>query len=326
MVSTPRLQSLPSCSTEWWRAASSSHLGSERRRSNGGWARIAFTGCTVVSTRLAIGCFRSKVAGWERCWPAGRALCSHHRSAAAHWGIRGPSSRAIEVTAPRRSRSRESVHRHFGVLPSDEVTAREEIPVTTVPRTIFDLAAIERPEAVEGALRQAEYLRLYDRLSLRDLLDRYPGRRGTRAVRLVLARLAESAGQIDSRLEERFLPFLTGTACRGPSSMPGSRWEGRGTGSTASGLLNARSSSSTGGRDTAPASRSATTATATAASAWPAMASPASSGLSWTTNQMRSPPTCARCSIYEGASVGAPGSTVPYTNVRDNVRNRERNR
>jgi very-short-patch-repair endonuclease len=77
-----------------------------------------------------------------------------------------------------------------------------------VPRTIFDLAATERPEAVESALRQAEYKRLYDRLSLRDLLARYPGRRGTPVVRLALARLGESPGQIESRFEERFLAFL----------------------------------------------------------------------------------------------------------------------
>ena len=39
-----------------------------------------------------------------------------------------------------------------------------------MPRTIFDLAA-SHPDSVEPALRQAEYLRLYDSLSLLDLLD-----------------------------------------------------------------------------------------------------------------------------------------------------------
>ncbi len=131
-----------------------------------------------------------------------------HRSAAAHWGIRQPSSRAIEVTTSSKSRSRAGIQRHFAVLPVDEVTTHLEIPVTTVPRTIFDLAAVERPEAVEGALRQVEFRQLHDRLSLRDLLDRYPRRRGARAVRLALIRLGESSGQVESSLEERFLPFL----------------------------------------------------------------------------------------------------------------------
>jgi len=131
-----------------------------------------------------------------------------HRSAAALWGIRNPSSRAIEVTTPSKSRSRAGIHRHHAVLPADERTEQDGIPVTTVPRTILDIAAVERPEAVESALRQAEFLRLHDRLSLRDLLDRYPRRKGTRAVRAALARFSESSGRVESRLEERFLPFL----------------------------------------------------------------------------------------------------------------------
>jgi len=60
----------------------------------------------------------------------------------------------------------------------------------------------------ENALREAEYLRLYDSVSLPVLLDRYPGRRGVRAIRLALARHTESPGRTRSRLEERFLPFL----------------------------------------------------------------------------------------------------------------------
>ena len=80
--------------------------------------------------------------------------------------------------------------------------------MTTVPRTIFDLAAEAPPGAVEAALRESEYRRLYDRLSLHHLLERYPRRRGARAIRAALARLRESPGRIDSILEERFLPFL----------------------------------------------------------------------------------------------------------------------
>jgi very-short-patch-repair endonuclease len=138
----------------------------------------------------------------------GEGAVLSHRSAAALWGIRQPSSRAIEVTTPSKSRSRAGIHRHYAVLPVDEMTTHLGVPVTIVPRTILDLAAVERPEAVEGALRQAEFLRLHDRLSLRDLLARYPRRHGTRSVRLALARLGESAGEVESPLEERFLAFL----------------------------------------------------------------------------------------------------------------------
>jgi hypothetical protein len=45
-------------------------------------------------------------------------------------------------TLARRSTSSKLVHRHLATLPDDEFTAHEGIPVTTVPRTIFDLAAV----------------------------------------------------------------------------------------------------------------------------------------------------------------------------------------
>jgi very-short-patch-repair endonuclease len=94
-------------------------------------------------------------------------------------------------------------------LPSDEVTVHEGIPVTTAPRTVLDLASTSSVDDVEVAIRQIEFLRLYDRLSLLDLVERYPGRRGIRRVRVALARIETlPAGRTRSRLEERFLPFL----------------------------------------------------------------------------------------------------------------------
>lgn len=85
----------------------------------------------------------------------------------------------------------------------------EGIPVTSVPRTILDLAASEPVEVVQALLREAEYRQLHDRLSLWDLVGRYPGRRGVWRVRVALERLAcEPIGRRRSALEERFAPFL----------------------------------------------------------------------------------------------------------------------
>ncbi len=80
--------------------------------------------------------------------------------------------------------------------------------MTTVPRTIFDLAPASTSQVVESCLRQCEFLRLYDSLSLWDLLERYPRHRGNRAIRTALSGLGESSGETHSRLEERFLVFL----------------------------------------------------------------------------------------------------------------------
>lgn len=132
-----------------------------------------------------------------------------HRSAAALWGLRGPSGGEIEVTSPSKSRSPAGVRRHAATLRSDEVTTRYGIPVTTAPRTIFDLAGTLRALAVEQSLRQAERLRLFDALSLEDLLGRHPRHRGNKIVRECLRRLRELPGGVTrEELEARFLAFL----------------------------------------------------------------------------------------------------------------------
>ncbi|MGN6217026.1 MAG: DUF559 domain-containing protein [Solirubrobacterales bacterium] len=101
------------------------------------------------------------------------------------------------------------IRRHYSLLPPDEQTVKKGIPVTTVPRTIFDMAAREDVDTVISLLREAEFLELWDRLSLWDLVERYPGRRGVAKVRMALKRLREEPpGRKRSKLEERFAPFL----------------------------------------------------------------------------------------------------------------------
>jgi len=136
------------------------------------------------------------------------ALLSH-QTAAALWGIRGYSGGAIHVTVSRKSTSTKRIRRHLSYVPPDERSEREGIPVTSVHRTIYDLAATASVDEVIAMIKEAKYLNLWDRLSLWDLLDRYPAKRGSRNLRLALHRITEEpAGQKRSKLEERFAPFL----------------------------------------------------------------------------------------------------------------------
>lgn len=149
----------------------------------------------------------------EGRWLAAALACGEgavlsHWSAAALWLIRPNSKRRIDVAVPHPSRSTAQIYRHISAVAPDERTEKAGIAVTTVPRTILDLAATEPSSVVEGLLREAEYRRLYDRLSLWDLLKRYPGRRGVRRVRAALERLEEGSGRRHSPLEERFAAFL----------------------------------------------------------------------------------------------------------------------
>lgn len=155
-----------------------------------------------------------RVISREGRWLAAVLVCGpgavlSHRSAAALWGIRDSAPGSVDVTVSHKSTPSGRIRRHHAVLPDDEVTVYEGIPVTSVPRTIFDLAATSSVDRVEHDIRQVEYLRLYDRLSLVDMVDRYSGRRGVRRLRAALSRIEKlPVGRTKSRLEERFLPFL----------------------------------------------------------------------------------------------------------------------
>jgi len=140
---------------------------------------------------------------------SGSGAVLSHGTAAALWGIRGSAGGHIHVTTAKKRRSSGSIRHHFSLLPDDEKTTVEVIPTTTVPRTIFDMAATSSIDRIEDMIRESEYRRLYDRLSLIDLLERYPRRRGAPRIRVALKRIESlPAGRPVSPLEERFLPFL----------------------------------------------------------------------------------------------------------------------
>jgi hypothetical protein len=80
--------------------------------------------------------------------------------------------------------------------------------VTTVPRTLFDLATILSFRQLERALNEAEVRRLWDELSLVDLLRRYPRRAGSGTVRAVLEARNAGATIVRSDLEVQFLEFV----------------------------------------------------------------------------------------------------------------------
>ncbi len=102
-------------------------------------------------------------------------------------------------------RRRTGINVHRALLRDDEVTRLENIPVTTVSRTLFDLASVLRQSQLERAIDEAEVQRLTDSLTLPDLLARYPRRHGSRVLKAVLE---AQNGVTRSELESRFSLFL----------------------------------------------------------------------------------------------------------------------
>src|SRR4051812_33547240 len=117
---------------------------------------------------------------------AGPDAVLSHRSAAALWGMRGTRRGVVETPAPRKLRAGGGLEAPRVALAADDVTVEDGIPVTTPARTLFDLAAVVTAAQLEHAFNEAEYRRLTSPVSLDALLARYPGRRGTQAIRRVL--------------------------------------------------------------------------------------------------------------------------------------------
>jgi hypothetical protein len=139
---------------------------------------------------------------------AGEGALLSHRSAARLWQLLSPAAEWAEVTCPpTRVVERKGIVGHVSVVAEDERIVEEGIPVTSPFRTIFDLAAVVDKRTLERALHEAEVRGVTDRVSLPMLLDRYPGRRGTRTLRALLAS-EEPVGITRNEFEEAFLALV----------------------------------------------------------------------------------------------------------------------
>jgi very-short-patch-repair endonuclease len=131
---------------------------------------------------------------------------SHH-TAARLLGLEAGTDGAVEVTRERGWRAPPGVVAHRGRLPAEETTEIDGLYVTSLSRTIFDLAGTLSVRRLERVMNEAEVLRLTDRVSIPELVARYPARRGTRNLRALLAR-AEPPDITRSQLEEAFVALI----------------------------------------------------------------------------------------------------------------------
>src|SRR5205823_680011 len=77
-----------------------------------------------------------------------------------------------------------------------------------VPRTIFDLAAVDPRRKVERAIHEAEVLRLWDALSPGDLIERHPGQRGVATLKAILADQRRGCTVTKQEFEHLFIALL----------------------------------------------------------------------------------------------------------------------
>ena len=144
------------------------------------------------------------------CGGAHVAVISH-RAAAAVWELAPPPAGPIDVTTLRASRSVAGirVHRTSSLHPQDVHRSHDGLTVTTVARTLLDLAAILPPTRLERACHQAEIQRCLDATAIADVLVRAGTSPGTRRLRDAIETLAATGPEpTRSELEIRFLSLI----------------------------------------------------------------------------------------------------------------------
>jgi very-short-patch-repair endonuclease len=158
----------------------------------------------------AVGHSQLTALGWRwaavlACGGPERAALSH-RSAAAVWDLL-PSPTKFDVSTLANARSTPKIRVHRGLRP-DDVARKEALPLTTLARTLVDLATILTPHQTERVVHRAEHLRLLDMRSLNEQLARARGRR-TNTLRAALRTLETNEPDVTrTEIEERFLALV----------------------------------------------------------------------------------------------------------------------
>jgi hypothetical protein len=113
-----------------------------------------------------------------------------HECASVAYGALSLEPDFVTVTRPGGGGPR----RHGGILVrrsatlEGDVTKLNGVPVTTVPRTLLDIAGRVSPQALARAVRETVRLELITLIALGDALGKYRGRRGSRRLAEVVAR------------------------------------------------------------------------------------------------------------------------------------------
>ena len=150
----------------------------------------------------------------ELVWPA----VASHGSAAYLWGLYRYAPGTIDVTAPIRRRAKRAFRVHFSsILAPEDRGEREGIPVTSLSRTLLDLAIRSRPDQLDRLLERAEELGLLDVAAVEALLDRAGGHRGRGPLRRALGLYQPDPAFTRSRFEKLFRRHVRAAGLPAPS-------------------------------------------------------------------------------------------------------------
>lgn len=123
--------------------------------------------------------------------------------AASAWDLRATARARIDVLTVRHRRAPKGVAFHrTRRLDARDVAEVDGLPVTSVARTVLDMAARLDDDALERLLNRAEVLRLYDGRAFADVVERLSGHHGAGRLRRQTSRPAAATRSMN---EQRLL-------------------------------------------------------------------------------------------------------------------------
>jgi hypothetical protein len=184
-----------------------SQAAASRRVSDGEWARMHEGVYRIAGAQLA---WRGALLA--ACLAGGNGAVGSHRSAARVYDIPGGRFDGVEITCPRWRRARHEglVIHETGALDSWDLRVIDEIPVTSIERTLLDLGAVVGPALVEMAVDVALRRKLTTLPRLRGVLGRLgrSGRNGAGVLRRIVDPRDPGQPAPESPWETRMLQVL----------------------------------------------------------------------------------------------------------------------
>lgn len=140
----------------------------------------------------------------------GPGACLTRLTGAAHLGLWRRRVTGIDVLVPTRHRGPDGVRVHrCRRLDPREVTSRDGIPVTAVPRTLVDLSDVLTAHQLANVIHEAAFRKLFDERAVRAAMTRANGRHKLHVLERALELNAAGSAGTRSALEDRFLALTS---------------------------------------------------------------------------------------------------------------------
>jgi Transcriptional regulator, AbiEi antitoxin len=166
------------------------------------------------------------VVGYRRLSWRGRCIAAvlasspsvaSHLSAGWLWGLLRYSPDTMHITAPSARRAKRSFVVHQADLPDADRVVYENIPVTSVARTVLDLAVDRSARDIRRQMQRGDDFKVFDLRDMRALLARSNGHRGKAKVEAALDGFRPDGAFTRSGLERRFLEVVREAGLPEPS-------------------------------------------------------------------------------------------------------------